>query len=156
MSRTIERQTDIKEKIDPNTGQVTQVDTRKVETLVLGSPGKSMDINFVKVFPAFFSSFLQDLKIDDGKARLVLYLIHKAIELKSDSDNVIFADNDELMKSLNISKPTLIRYIADLCALNIIERLKPRMPIYRINPNMIYKGTLTKYYKKYIEEHIKV
>ena len=111
--------------------------------------------DYIKVYPLFFEIMLPVLSSDNGLSRLILYIMKKVLDLSNNSKNIIIADNDEFMKSLNISKPTLIRYIADLCALNIIERLKPRMPIYRINPNMIYKGTLTKYYKKYIEEHIK-
>ncbi len=134
------------QRIDQNTGEVIQ----DIETITIGHPGRPVDLNFLKVYPAFFSSFLKQLKIDDGKARLVLFLMFKAIELKTDSDNVIIAKNDEIMKALNISKPTLLSYIKQLCELKVIERLSPRMPVYRINPNMIYKGTLTKYYQQHI------
>jgi hypothetical protein len=144
----IKETTTTEERIDPKTGEFIS----KVHTVTIGTPNRSMDLNFVKIYPAFFSSFLQELKIDDGKARLVLYLVYRAIDMKSDSDNVVVADNKELMGALNISKPTLIRYIAELCKLKVIERLKPRMPVYRINPNMIYKGVLTKYYSTYIKD----
>lgn len=135
-------------KIDPETGEVLEV-----HSVVIGKVGKAeQDADFLKVYPAFFASFLQELKIDDGKARLVLYLMFKASKMAANGDNVIFAPNEDLMNELNISKPTLLRYIADLCNLNVIKRVKPKMPIYEINPNMIYKGTLSKYYKNLHKE----
>ena len=140
IEKTVKRQT-----INQDTGEILQ----DIETITIGHPGRPMDLNFLKVYPAFFSSFLQQLKIDDGKARLVLFLMAKAIELRTDSDNVIIAKNAEIMKALKISKPTLLNYIKQLCELRVIQRLSPRMPVYRINPDMIYKGTLTKYYQQY-------
>jgi hypothetical protein len=134
------------ERNDPITGEILST----VETTVIGTPMKYRDKDFLKVFPAFFASFLRELQIDDGKPRLILYLMYKAHELKSDSDNVIYAPNKELMEHLAISKPTLIRYINDLIRINFIERLGPRVPAYRINPEMVYKGTLHKYQEKYI------
>lgn len=124
-----------------------------VESIVIGRPYKRKgDMDFVKIYPAFFSSFLEELGVDDGKARLVLYLVYKALRLPSESNNIIYADNDSLMSFLKISKPTLIKYIADLCELKVIKRLKPRTPLYQVNPEMIYRGTLTKFRESYIEE----
>jgi len=145
MKKIVEKTTR-SQRIDQKTGEIIQ----DIETITIGHPGRPMDLNFVKVYPAFFSSFLQQLNIDDGKARLVLFLIFKAMEMRTDSDNVVIAKNDEIMKALKISKPTLLNYLKQLCKLNVIERLGPRMPVYRINPNMIYKGTLTKYYQQYV------
>jgi len=137
----MEKQT--RSRIDPVTGEVLEI-----ETIVIGrAGGVDKDGDFVKVFPALFLSFLRELKIDDGKARLVMLLIYKASKMTANSDNVVFAPNEDLMTELNISRGTLIRYIAELCKLKIIKRVQPRMPAYEINPNMIYKGTLSKFYK---------
>lgn len=118
---------------------------------VFGKPAPIKDFHFLKVFPAFFYSFLKVLGVEDGRARLVLYFMYKAQKEKVDGDNCVMITNNELMKALKISKPTLIKYINNLIETGFIKRLYPRTPLYALNPNMVYKGSLKNYDAKYFE-----
>lgn len=138
--------------VDNETGEVLK---DNIGTIVIGKPRGLIDRNFLKVFPAFFYSFLEDLKIEDGRARLIIYLMFKAIELPLDGDNVVMATNEELMNKLNMCKGSVLKYINILIDANIIERVRPRMPLYKINKEMIYKGTLSKAWKKELEDKSK-
>lgn len=122
---------------------------KRVETEVIGYAEKPKDYDFLKVFPAFFYSFIEQLGIDDGRGRLVLYFMYKAHQLPTDSDNVVYAPNEELEKIIDISRPTLLRQINHLIKIKFIKRLTPRTPNYRVNPEMIYKGNVQNYYRKF-------
>lgn len=146
----------IEKRTDVDTGEISEImveveEPEKVNAIVLGRPRQMLDKEFVKVYPAFFSSFLQELKIDDGKARLAWYFVYKALRLAPGSDNIVYADNEELMKVLNMSKPTVIKYINELCSLNVVKRIKPRIARFQVNPEMIYRGNLVKYQANNLE-----
>lgn len=138
------------ERIDPATGEIV-VTSKKTNVIALGHPKQEKDMDYVKVFPAFFSSFLSDLKIDDGRARLAWYLTYKALKLPPNSLNEVTAVNEELMRELNISKQSVLAYIRDLIKINMIRRVSPRLPIYQINPDFIYRGSLVKFHQKQLE-----
>lgn len=150
MTKFGEKTTITEERIDPATGEIV-VTNKKVDVIVIGNPKIERDVEYIKVFPAFFSSFLQELKIHDGKARLVWYLTYKAMQLPPNSLNEVTAINEELMRELNISKQSVLAYVRDLIALKIIRRVSPRLPIYQINPDYIYRGSLVKFHQNQIE-----
>jgi hypothetical protein len=135
--------------IDESTGEVLK---ENINIIAIGKPKGLTDRNFLKVFPAFFFSFLEELKIEDGRARMIIYLMFKAIELPMDGDNVVLAPNDELMEKLGMCKGSVLKYINVLIDAKIIKRVQPRMPLYKINKEMIYKGTLSKAWKRELEE----
>lgn len=153
MARLGEKRTVKNERIDPATGEVLS-SSEKVSIVAIGSPKPDKDQQYVRIYPAFFSSFLEELGIDDGKARMVLYFVYRAMQLPPESNNEIIAMNEDLMRILKISRPTLFKYLNDLIALGIIKRKHPRMPVYVIEREMIYRGSVVKMYKRELEAKI--
>lgn len=122
---------------------------QRVETEVIGYAEKPRDYDFLKVFPAFFYSFLELLQVADGRCRLVLYFMYKANQLPTNSDNIVFAPNEEMEKLIQVSRPTLLRHINHLIKIKFIKRLTPRAPNYKVNPEMIYKGNIQNYNQRF-------
>lgn len=149
MGRTEEITTTVDEKIDSITGEILKTTSETKRVIAFSGRESDKDKDYLKVYPVFFSSFLKELKIADSKPRIMIYLMFKASELKINSDNAVYASNEELMRELNISKPTLINGLKALCDIGIIKRLTPRVPIYQVNPAMIYKGSLAKFCREH-------
>lgn len=120
-----------------------------VAVAVVGKPDRVYDEEFLKVYPAFFSSFLHQLKIDDGKARLVLYFMYKASKLPMNSDSMVNVPTKELMEAIGVSKPTILKYINELLELCIITRRYPRLPLYQVDPTLFYRGNLEAFFQRH-------
>ena len=122
---------------------------RTIDVTVMGKPAKwEKDGQFLKVYPAFFESFLQDLQIEDSRLKLVVYLMSEAMKLQVNSDNAVYIDTAKASEAIGISQRSLYRCIKALGAVGFISQVSPRQTLYILNPEMVYKGNLVKYYAK--------
>ena len=110
---------------------------------------------FVKVFELYSKKFMEDMGVINGEAKLFMWFVAKTINNNIQTDGWIIVDYKELAKEFNISDRTIKSYIKKLLQLKYIEQYQKRQKIFRINPDLVYKGKLWKYRKKEIEEHIK-
>lgn len=124
------------------------------DVMVVGNPSKwEKDGDFLKIYPAFFSSFLEQMNTPlDARLRLVVYILSEAIELKINGKNVVYISPAKACNSCKISRPSFYRFIKILININFIFPVPDSNSIYKINPDMVYKGNLVKYYSQVQEE----
>ena len=134
-----------KEVIDANTGEVIKA--------VAFIP-EAKDRGFVKVFKLFGKKVLEDLGALNGEAKLLIWFLAKTLELPVQSDLWIPVDYKEVAKELKISEVSVKRYTKKLIDLGYLEQFKNRHTTFRLNPDFIYKGVLTKYKEDTIKEVI--
>jgi len=131
-----------KEVIDPNTGEIIQA--------VAFIP-KYKDEGFAKVFKLFGKKVLEDLGTLNGEAKLLFWFIAKTLELPYQSDLWVPVDYKEVAKDLNTTDRSIRKYLKTLKELGYIEQFKPRNTTFRIKPEYLYKGILSKYQNDELE-----
>ena len=125
-----------KEVIDPNTGEI-------IEAVAFIPEHKDKD--FAKIYKLFSKKLLEDLGTINGEAKLLFWLIAKTLELPIQSDLWIPVDYNEIARELNVSAVSIKRYFKRLLDLGYIEQYQKRQKIFRIKPDYLYKGVLSKY-----------
>ena len=135
-----------KEVIDPNTGEIIEA--------VAFIP-EHRDKDFAKIYKLFSKKLLEDLGTINGEAKLLFWLIAKTLELPIQSDLWIPVDYNEVAKELNVSVVSIKRYFKSLLDLGYIEQYQKRQKIFRIKPDYLYKGILSKYQNDQIEALIR-
>ncbi len=135
-----------KEVIDPNTGEIIEA--------VAFIP-EHRDKDFAKIYKLFSKKLLEDLGTINGEAKLLFWLIAKTLELPIQSDLWIPVDYNEVAKELNVSVVSIKRYFKRLLDLGYIEQYQKRQKIFRIKPDYLYKGILSKYQNDQIEALIR-
>jgi len=131
-----------KEVIDPNTGEIIQA--------VAFIP-EYKDKDFAKIYKLFSKKLLEDLGTINGEAKLLFWLIAKTLELPIQSDLWIPVDYREVAKDLNTTERSIRRYFKKLLDLGYVEQFKPRNTTFRIKPEYLYKGVLSKYQNDQLE-----
>ena len=134
-----------KEVIDANTGEVIKA--------VAFIP-EAKDRGFVKVFKLFGKKVLEDLGALNGEAKLLIWFMAKTLELPVQSDLWVPIDYKEAAKELGTTERSIRKYIKTLKELGYLEQFKNRNTTFRLNPNFVYKGVLTKYKEDTIKEVI--
>jgi len=131
---------DRKQYIDPKTGEI-------VNTIALIPEAR--DKNFVKVFKLMTTRVVKDLKAGiDGAVYTLFWLIDKVQEMQPNQDPIVITDPETIAKDLGMSKRTIYRHLITLKKYGYIKQIKKNRHIYRVEPTMIYKGTLQKYFDK--------
>lgn len=143
-----------REVIDPNTGEIIQ--TEEIQTIVVGDPYQ--DDDFVKIYPAFFSTVAEWFSIKNGRLKLYLLFIEKLMEKKINDEPVVIITVKEMMERLGLSKPRVLSYLRELIKKGLIAKYKNEKgqvirSCYVVNPQYVFKGQLAKYYK-HLPEHI--
>jgi len=131
-----------KEVVDPNTGEI-------IEAVAFIPEHK--DKEFAKIYKLFSKKLLEDLGTINGEAKLLFWLIAKTLNLPTQSDLWIPVDYKEVAKDLNMSVISIKRYFKKLLDLGYIEQFKPRNTTFRIKPDYLYKGILSKYKNDQLE-----
>jgi len=131
-----------KEVIDPNTGEI-------IEAVAFIPEYKDKD--FAKIYKLFSKKLLEDLGTINGEAKLLFWFIAKTLELPTQSDLWIPVKYDEVAKELNVSKRSVMSYFRKLLELGYIEQFSPRNTTFRIKPDYLYKGILSKYKNDQLE-----
>ena len=131
-----------KEVIDPNTGEIIQA--------VAFIP-EYKDKDFAKIYKLFSKKLLEDLGTINGEAKLLFWLIAKTLELPTQSDLWIPVDYKEVAKELNVAVISVKKYFKRLLELGYIEQFRPRNTTFRIKPEYLYKGILSKYKNDQLE-----
>jgi len=131
-----------KEVIDPETGEV-------IEAVAFIPEAKDKD--FVKIYKLFSKRLLEDLGTINGEAKLLFWLIARTMELPVQSDLWIPVDYQEVARELKVSKRSVMSYFKKLLELGYIEQFRPRNATFRIKPDYLYKGILSKYKEDQME-----
>lgn len=131
-----------KEVVDPNTGEI-------IEAVAFIPEHKDKD--FAKIYKLFSKKLLEDLGTINGEAKLLFWLIAKTLELPTQSDLWIPVDYKEVARELNVSAVSIKRYFKRLLDLGYIEQYQRRQKIFRIKPDYLYKGILSKYKSDQLE-----
>jgi len=131
-----------KEVVDPNTGEIIQA--------VAFIP-EYKDKDFAKIYKLFSKKLLEDLGTINGEAKLLFWLIAKTLELPTQSDLWIPVDYKEVAKELNVAVISVKKYFKRLLELGYIEQFRPRNTTFRIKPEYLYKGILSKYKNDQLE-----
>ena len=125
-----------KEVIDKETGEVIKAVAVIPEV---------RDKDFVKIYKFFSEKLLQDLGSINGEAKLLFWLIAKTVNLPIQSDLWVQVDYNAVAKELGTNERTVRRYFKKLLEKDYIEQFKARQTAFRIKPDLLYKGNLSKY-----------
>lgn len=125
-----------KEVVDPDTGEVIQAVAIIPEV---------RDREFVKIYKVFSEKLLQDIGSLNGEARLLFWLMAKTLELPIQSDLWLPIIYESVAKELGTNIRTVKRYFKRLLEKGYIEQFKFRRAVFRIKPEYLYKGNLSKY-----------
>lgn len=111
------------------------------------------DGNFVKVFKLFTEKVIKDLRAIGKAINTLMWFIDKIQDLPPNTDPIVVALPEEIAKELGISKRTVKRHLRVLKERGYIEQIRRRHYVYRVNPRMIFKGVLRRYFNKGRLEH---
>lgn len=124
------------ELVNPKTGEVVKV---------IGFIPEFRDEDYAKIFELFSKKVLEDLDMLNGASSLLLWFIAQTTLLPYQSDLWIPVNYKELAKELGISEVSVKRHIKKLLDLGYIEQFSNRNTTFRIKPDYMFKGILTKY-----------
>jgi len=105
------------------------------------------DKNFIKVYKLFTSQVLEDLEYLNGALSLLFWFMDKVQDLMVNDDPIVYLEAKNVEKELQVSRTTLYKYLKLLKDKDYIEQIQNRSHVYRVNPSMIFKGTLDKKFK---------
>lgn len=129
------------ERIDVNTGELV----RSISTVMVDKP--KGDIDFVKVFKCFTMRVLEDLEIENGKAKLLFWFIDRVQDMRVNQKAVILASADMISKDLGCAVVSVRLWLSFLIKKGYIERhLTPDGKVlcnaYIVNSEYVIKGKL--------------
>lgn len=102
------------------------------------------DRDFIKVYKLFTSQVIEDLEYLNGALSLLFWFMDKVQDLMVNDDPIVYLEAKNVEKELQVSRTTLYKYLKLLKDKDYIEQIQNRSHIYRVNPSMIFKGTLDK------------
>lgn len=137
MSKRVTREKVIKHKKEDS-----EIEIR--ETVVFGSP--SDDKDFLKIYPLFIEVLQEDLKIKNGRLKLFLWFVSQIRDIKPNAEPLVVAEQEEMAKAIAVNLRTIQRYIEGLLKNKYISRYKGIKSAYLVNPELIYKGSVQKYF----------
>jgi len=131
------------EVISPDTGEIVRTTHH---ALIVDN--KPRDRDFIKVFKAFTSSVLQDLEIENGKAKLLIWFMDRIQGLKPSQEHIIVAGIDEIAKDLNCSEVAVRKWLAFLISKDYIHRYlkstgKVVRDTYVVNKQYMFRGVVS-------------
>lgn len=132
-----------KEMIDPTTGEVIDV---------IAIVPEARDKLFVKIFPLLGEKVIEEMKIVNGEMKLFLWFLAKTIENPIQSEMWIPIDRKKVSEEIGISIDSVNKCLKKLLDMKYIEQYKKRTSVYRICPELVYKGSLVKYQHKETEK----
>jgi DNA-binding MarR family transcriptional regulator len=121
-------------------------ETERRETLVLGLPSDEKD--FLKIYPLFIEVLEEDLKLKNGRLRLFLWFVSQIKDIKPNAEPLVVANQKEMTEALDVDLRTIQRYLRELLKKGYISRYKGIRSAYVVNPTLIYKGSVSKYFDK--------
>lgn len=129
------------EHIDIHTGELVRSGYTIMVDKVKG------DVDFVKVFKCFTVRVLEDLEIENGKAKLLFWFIDQIQDMKVNQTQTIHASADMISNDLGCAVVSVRLWLSFLIKKEYIKRqLKPNGKVlcnsYIVNPEYIIKGKL--------------
>lgn len=104
------------------------------------------DRGFTKVFDLFATELLRDLGLMNGEARLLLLMLAKLKQEPVQGEGWLRLPVEEIAKALACSRSTAFRYLRRLKQKGYIEQDRPGSYLWRIKPELVYRGILAKYF----------
>lgn len=108
---------------------------------------EAKDRDFAKVYKLFSEKLLQDLakgELTGGELRLLAWFLAKTVQLPVQSDMWIPVKYGDLAKEVQLHEVVVKRYIRRLVEKGYLEQFAPRRAVFRLKPDYVYKGVLTK------------
>ena len=126
--------------LNPKTGEV-------VTAIAIISEHRDKD--FVKMFKLMSTKVIQDLKAGgiNGATDTLFWFIDQIQEMEPNQDPVVLVDPQTMADDLGTTEITIRNHLKLLKEHGYIEQLRKRHHIYRVNPTMLFKGTLSKYFE---------
>lgn len=130
------------EHVDGNTGELVRSEYTIMVDKIKG------DVDFVKVFKCFTMRVLEDLEIENGKAKLLFWFIDQIQDMRINQKPVILASAEMISKDLGCAVVSVRLWLSFLIKKGYISRhLTPDGKVlcnsYIVNPEYVIKGKLT-------------
>ena len=138
--RTIRKQTT--ETISPD-GEII----RTQHAIIVDS--KALDKNFIKVFKCFTSTVIQDLEIENGKAKLLIWFMDQIQNIAPNQIPVVVCPVEDIAEELKCSEVAVRKWLAFLIKKGYIKRKmrsngRIQQNTYIINHTYFYRGVVNK------------
>ena len=136
--RTVHR---TEEVIDSETGNIV----RSVYTVMVDKP--KGDIDFVKVFKCFTMRVIEDLGIENGKAKLLFWFIDQVQGMRINQIPIVVANAEMMSNDLGCAVVSVRKWLSFLIDRGyILRHVAPNGKIlrnaYYVNPEYVLKGKL--------------
>ena len=130
------------ERVDSETGEIV----RTGYAIIVDRPNGDKD--FVKVFKCFTQKVLEDLEIENGKAKLLFWFIDRVQGMRINQEPVIIATVEMISDDLKCAEISVRKWLAVLIEKGYVKRcLTPKGKIlhnmYIINPGFVIKGNIS-------------
>lgn len=131
--------------IDAETGQMFPV------TAIIP---EARDKGFTKCFDLYSSKLLDELDVINGELKLLNFLQASMMTLPLNSEGWIYLDRKAVSQKLGITIRTLQKYLTSLRQRGYIEQDRARGYYWRIKPELMFRGSLCRYFEEKSNEKI--
>lgn len=127
-----------REEVNLETGEIRDV---------ISFVPEAKDENWIKAFRLLSFRVLADLRENglNGATDILFWFMDKLHDFPTDVMPEIYAPHDVVAQEIGTTARTVARYIEKLIALKYIRQIKPRTQVYQVNPDMLFKGKLSKF-----------
>lgn len=134
--------------------QVLDLGTGEVLDVVALLPSRK-DRDFGKFYALFANKLLEELGLMNGEGKLLLYFLARVVDEPLQSEGWVRLDYEEAARTLGVGQRTLDRYLAKLKKRGFLEQDRPRSYLWRIRPDLVYRGSLVKYFDDRVDRFLK-
>jgi len=114
------------------------------------------DKEFAKVYKLFSEKVLLSLASMGYEAKLLVWFLAQTVKLPQQSDMWILVDYEQVAKEIGVSTVSVKRYVKKLLELGFIEQFKKRQTVFRLRPELVYKGILVRYMESFSEFELRM
>ena len=125
--------------VDPLSGQV-------VETITI-LPANEDREPYTKVFKLFASKVLEDLGSMNVEAKILLWMLSQRVMMPMQASGFIDCPQEMLGYALGVTREAVNRAMKRLKEKGYIEQRRPKSLVWRIKPELCYRGSLANYWK---------
>jgi len=103
--------------------------------------------DYTKVYKLFSSKVLEDLQTMNVEAKILLWLLAHRTQMNLQASGFTEMPQEMLAIALGVTRAAVNRALQKLKKKEYIEQLRPKSTVWRISPNLCFRGTLTNYWK---------
>lgn len=113
---------------------------------------EARDAGFTKIFDLFSNEILAKIGVMNGELKLLVFFLAKTKDSSLQSDGWIPLTQKEMAQAIGVSARTVQNYLRKLKACGFIEQDRHHGYLWRIRPELVYRGSLVRYFSTRVSE----